>query len=367
MMMKRIFSLALTLLMCLSLVPMTAFAADNEIVDFDGRRYQRFEMSMTWKEAKAYCENLGGHLATIMSEEEQEVVKGLVSRGEKAQYWLGATDEVEEGVWIWVTGEEMTYFGPTVTFNNYQDNEHYLQMQRHNWGNYDALGVWNDINNENWIEGEEAFFGPEMIGFICEWGTIASSWAQGELERADELGLIPESLQGADLTKPITRAEFAAVAVKTYERLANTTAVPAVANPFTDTGDVEVLKAYNASLVAGVAADKFAPDTLLNREQAAVMLTRVFKRSTIPGWSLTTDGSYPLNYTKPAAFADDKDISDWAKDSVYFMAANGIIGGTGNNIFSPKAVTDAQKAQGYAQATREQALAIAVRMVEKLG
>ncbi|MDR1205452.1 MAG: S-layer homology domain-containing protein [Peptococcaceae bacterium] len=73
-----------------------------------------------------------------------------------------------------------------------------------------------------------------------------------------------------------------------------------------------------------------------------------------------------MNYTKPAAFADDKDISDWAKDSVYFMAANSIIGGTGNNMFSPKAVTDAQKAQGYAQATREQALAIAVRMVEHL-
>jgi hypothetical protein len=48
------------------------------------------------------------------------------------------------------------------------------------------------------------------------------------------------------------------------------------------------------------------------------------------------------------------------------MAANSIIGGTGNNMFSPKAVTDAQKAQGYAQATREQALAIAVRMVEHL-
>ena len=46
--------------------------------------------------------------------------------------------------------------------------------------------------------------------------------------------------------------------------------------------------------------------------------------------------------------ADDKDISDWAKDSVYFMAANGIVSGTGNNMFSPKAVTSEQQAQGYA-------------------
>ena len=49
------------------------------------------------------------------------------------------------------------------------------------------------------------------------------------------------------------------------------------------------------------------------------------------------------------------------------MVANQIISGTGNNKFAPKNVTTAQEAQGYANATREQALAIAVRMVENLG
>jgi hypothetical protein len=55
------------------------------------------------------------------------------------------------------------------------------------------------------------------------------------------------------------------------------------------------------------------------------------------------------------------------KDSVYFMAANGVINGTGNNMFSPRATTSDEEARGYAQATREQALVIALRMVEKLG
>ena len=48
------------------------------------------------------------------------------------------------------------------------------------------------------------------------------------------------------------------------------------------------------------------------------------------------------------------------------MAANDIIKGVGNNNFAPKNVTTAQAAQGYANATREQALVIAVRMVENL-
>ena len=203
-------------------------------------------------------------------------------------------------------------------------------------------------------------------GFVFETGE-ASEWAKDELARADELGLIPDCLDGADLTADITRAEFAAVAVKVYEALSGTAAIPAVNNPFTDTSDVEVLKAYNIGAVNGTSATTYDPDALLNREQAATMLTRVFKKISLVGWTLQTDGQFTLPYTKPAAFADDKDISDWAKDSVYFMAANGIINGVGGNKFAPKNVTTEEQATGYANATREQALLIAVRMVENLG
>ncbi len=194
----------------------------------------------------------------------------------------------------------------------------------------------------------------------------ASEWATAELERADELGLIPTSLYGEDLTQDITRAEFAAVAVKAYEALSGTAAIPAVNNPFTDTSDVEVLKAYNIGAVNGTSATTYDPEALLNREQAATMLTRVFKKVSLAGWTLATDSQFTLPYEKPALFADDNDISDWAKDSVYFMVANGIINGVGNNKFAPKNVTSADEANGYANATREQALIIAVRMVENL-
>jgi hypothetical protein len=48
------------------------------------------------------------------------------------------------------------------------------------------------------------------------------------------------------------------------------------------------------------------------------------------------------------------------------MAANGIITGTGGNNFSPRATTPAEEAALYASATREQALAIAVRIADNL-
>ncbi len=195
---------------------------------------------------------------------------------------------------------------------------------------------------------------------------ITSPWANTEIEKANQMNLVPDALKKADLTQPITRVEFAAVAVKVFENLSGGKAVPIVNNPFTATKDTEVLKAYGIGAVNGTSTTTFTPDALLNREQCATMLTRVFKRITLAGWTLDTDSQFNLDYKMPAKFADDAEISDYARDSVYFMAANGIINGVGNNKFAPKNTTSAQEAQGYANATREQALAIAVRMVENL-
>lgn len=195
---------------------------------------------------------------------------------------------------------------------------------------------------------------------------VTSTWAESEIDKAKEYDLIPEILEHAVMDEPITRLEFAAVAVKVYEKLSGTAALPATVNPFTDCSDLELLKAYNLNLVEGVSHDKFAPDLLLDREQAATLLTRVFKRTTMPGWSIAEDAKFPLSFTQPAPFADDAQISGWARDSVYFMAANGIITGVAGNKFAPRNITSAQQAQGYANATREQALIIAVRMVENL-
>ena len=192
-----------------------------------------------------------------------------------------------------------------------------------------------------------------------------SPWAEEEIAMANDLGLIPEDMRALDLRNPISRMEFAAISVKTYEALSDMSLSPAADNPFTDTNDIEVLKAYNAGISIGVSSNKYDPYTLLNREQAATMLTRVFKKIFVKGWSIDADESFTLQYVKPELFADDARISDWAKDSVYFMTANEIIKGTGDNMFSPRAITDEEEAMNYAAATREQALAIAVRMVNK--
>ncbi len=132
-----------------------------------------------------------------------------------------------------------------------------------------------------------------------------------------------------------------------------------------------MLKALGVGITIGVSDTLFGPDRLLNREQAATMLSRVYKKIAFDGWTLETDGDYAeafrALFAMPELFADDGDISSWARDSVYFMAANGVLKGMEGGTFQPRAVTEEQQARGYAQATREQAILIAVRLVKNLG
>lgn len=179
--------------------------------------------------------------------------------------------------------------------------------------------------------------------------------------------LIPAELQNRDLTKAITRAEFCAVAVQLYEQMGGKVLDAAnLTTPFTDTSLDTVKKAYALGITNGVTPTTFDPYTNISREQLATMLTRVYKSLSLPGWTLPNDGQYTLDYTGVTPFADDGYISAYAKPSVYFMVKNGVINGLTPTTFGPRNVTSAQTAIGYANATREQAIIMAVRMFQKL-
>ena len=185
--------------------------------------------------------------------------------------------------------------------------------------------------------------------------SAASKWAAGELKKADDYGLIPDMLKGADLTKPITREEFAAMAVLLYEKTTGKKAVAADPNPFTDTKDQDTLKAYALGITTGVSPTSFAPKELINREQIATMLSRAI-RVMVPDGDFSTTGA--------PTFSDQKDISSWALEHAKFISKIEVIKGA-DGKFMPKATTNAQKAAGYATATREQSLAMGVRIYEK--
>ena len=180
----------------------------------------------------------------------------------------------------------------------------------------------------------------------------ASDWAVEWMDKADKLGIIPKVLLNADMTEGISRKEFSALAVKLYEHLSKETVPTDYNSPFKDIDDEYVTKAYNLGIVTGTGNGLFAPNDILTREQASTMLARVYKNIY----------NKPLDIEGVVKFTDEDLISSWAKESVYFMAKQGILNGIGNNIFAP----DYKKGESevYGRATREQAFKIAVAMIE---
>jgi len=185
----------------------------------------------------------------------------------------------------------------------------------------------------------------------------ASSWAAAELDKADGYGLIPDILKGTDMTKPITREEFAELAVLLYEKASGKTAAPVSPNPFTDTSNPQILKAFSTGITAGTSATTFSPSVLINREQCATMLYRTIK-AIAPNADYSTAGV--------SDFPDQKYISDWAVEGTKYMSKLGIIKGDDKGNFMPKATTSAQQAAGFGMATREAAVLMTVRTYDSM-
>jgi hypothetical protein len=106
--------------------------------------------NLQWHDAKVHAESLGGHLATITSEEEQNRLVEMVGSTVMRRYdlWLGASDEALEGDWRWVTGESMDYSNwiqsGAWTAPNDLNNEDVLLSTRF------GGSLWNDASDALW-------------------------------------------------------------------------------------------------------------------------------------------------------------------------------------------------------------------------
>lgn len=237
-------------------------------------------------------------------------------------------DPIDEGGWSEIDIKENTY---------------YFRM-RFEFQKPDGSYVYSPFSNVVEI-GNPAFY------------KNASTWAETELQAAYDSDLIPNILMGADMTQPITREEFAELAVRLCEKTIDEDVLPASPNPFTDTTNTQILKAFELGITTGTSTTAFSPNLLINREQCATMLYRAIK-------AIAPDADYSVDGVKD--FPDQNDISSWAVEGTKYMSKLGIIKGDNNGNFMPKAVTASQEAAKYGMATREAAILMTVRTLNKL-
>ena len=192
------------------------------------------------------------------------------------------------------------------------------------------------------------------------WGK-ASPYMTGELREAQSIGLIPDIIIGADFTKPITRIEFAHLIILMCETYTGVSTEPHMlaGNPFTDTGDHAVFKAYCFGIMneTNEAGTLFSPDEPIDRETMAYIVYRAIRlMAPLADFTVSDLPDIP----------DIELISESAKPAVQYLYSRGIINGGKNHIFMPRPVSNSQKTSGYGIATREQCVAVAYRVFKSL-
>ena len=106
-------------------------------------RYYRFDRALSISQARNICRSAGGTLAMPKTGEQNAAVRRLLQKGlwnNYDSYWLGASDEIFEGMWVWDDETKMSDTGfqnwSSGQPDNYQEIENSLCMY--------SDGTWND-------------------------------------------------------------------------------------------------------------------------------------------------------------------------------------------------------------------------------
>ena len=183
-----------------------------------------------------------------------------------------------------------------------------------------------------------------MLFAIQAWAVDApASWAAQEVYALEELGMVPQYLQ-QDYTAAMTREDFCSLLVQVMEVSGCVNMPESTENPFTDTDNPRIIAAYQLHVVGGMGDGTFRPDLKVTRQEAAVMLAN----------AITHAFQADVDLGKSLVFSDQKDIDPWARSSVDYITAAGVMSGTGKG-FEP---------QGYY--TREQSMLTMHSMLDKV-
>ncbi|KAI5104165.1 hypothetical protein C0J45_5791, partial [Silurus meridionalis] len=98
---------------------------------FGSRCFRIFTTPTNWNDAEKNCVTMGGHLASLHNKEEYAFIQGLVlsKTGSNAETWLGATDVIQNFVWVWTDGSAFDYYNWSAGQpDNNMQSEHCLEM-----------------------------------------------------------------------------------------------------------------------------------------------------------------------------------------------------------------------------------------------
>ncbi|KPU27440.1 hypothetical protein TR13x_05050 [Caloranaerobacter sp. TR13] len=156
-----------------------------------------------------------------------------------------------------------------------------------------------------------------------EYKDINDNWAKDYVKYLTSMGIV-NGIEDAYFqpNRYITRSEISkllnlALGLKNYKQTANFKDLDSIPN----WAYTHVMSLTEKGIIKGYDDNTFRPNINLTRTELAVMLDRILAE-------YTSNKDYEI-------FADDIDIPDWGRDSIYKMKALGILEGYEDNTFKP--------------------------------
>ncbi len=173
-----------------------------------------------------------------------------------------------------------------------------------------------------------------------------NNWAKAEVDEARSKGLLfAEADQ--NFQDYISRELFCKLIVRVVEQQKGEAVQVSITNPFNDTANEQIVKAFQLGIVKGVSTTQFAPQNLITRQEVAVMMMRAFRvLDTMNNKTLTQNVDI-----SGIAFNDEASIANWALQDVKEAFKLNLVKGVGNNTINPLGNT-----------TVEQSILLALRL-----
>ena len=138
-----------------------------------------------------------------------------------------------------------------------------------------------------------------------------SNWALPEIDAARLNGLV---ISDADKNyqNNVSRELFCRQVVNMVETVLGHEVSITISNPFADTSDEDIIKAYQLGVVNGVSETKFVPNDPITREQIAAMMMRGARKLD----DLTGKAFADAPDISGITFSDQGEISGWALEDI---------------------------------------------------
>lgn len=162
------------------------------------------------------------------------------------------------------------------------------------------------------------------------------TWFQSSYDEIVELDLMPASFVDMDLRQLISRKEFCDFAVNAFEKITGNRLEPTKTDYFTDTTDINIIKAHELGIINGYTDGTFLPGKGITRQEAFQVLLNI----------CTAAGYKPQipNSSKLYSFSDGTSVASWAADAALVCISHGYVQGDNNNAIRPQASITRQEA-----------------------